>query len=161
VSDPRSEWRKICQRIWFIIGALIGLAAIGYGSFLLYHRSHVSCPIPSSVSHHDLRSDPIHVYSSFCNPSLPTANETSLNVTQWCDTLGCGGQPPNDWCLVYITGDPASSCPLSEGGCALRCFPSIAAALTAGTVLVIVGCLILIIETIVSCCQWKRTGDWW
>lgn len=163
-GDQRTMCKKWVSGICLVIFTCVGFVCVGYGGYLLHERNHVSCPIPSAFSEHDFPNNPIHIYSSFCNPSAYSASQphasTNLNVSYWCDQLGCGGHGPDDYCLLYATGSNKSVCPATDGGCALSCFPSLEAHLIAGIVLVAIGSVILIIESLVIFCRWKSIGEW-
>jgi hypothetical protein len=163
ITAQRSPGRKLCYRLWLIIGTMAALAAIGYGGFLIHERNEINCPISNSVSSSpDFRGLPIHFYSSFCNPST---NQTlppgvNIDVADWCQVLGCGGQPVNEFCLLYLVGPTNSSCPAASP-CALTCVESLPGREVAGIVLVVLGGLVLLIEFIVAFHRWKTWGDVW
>lgn len=160
LTGERSTCCKVWYRIWCILATLFGLVAIAYGSYLLYNRSHVRCPVESFVSNRDFLDNSLHVYSSFCNASQPQTYPTSLNVPQWCQTLDCGAAT-DQWCLVYVTGNVNGSCPPQSGGCALSCFPSLHADRDAGIALVTLGAIFLTAQIICTCWRFKVLGEWW
>lgn len=155
-SLVKSRTRQSCRIFWLCFFTLGAFVAIGYGSFRLHTRNDLDCPIPPPFQNTDFPDSPIRIYSTFCNPANNDPIDqkqpaVDINVTAWCNQLGCGGQPPNQQCLLYTTGDPNGPCSAKVSNmsapCALSCQHSVRADFAGGTALVVIGIFILIVET--------------
>jgi hypothetical protein len=151
--------RRVCSRFWWGVLFLCSLGSVIYGATRLSTRGDRDCPIPSVVQKQT------RFYSSFCNPGsdfdsseVQNVPIVPINISYWCETLGCS-KAPNVDCLNYVTGSTEGSCPASAGGCALSCEPAVKADEIGGSLLVGIGGAVFLICLAVWIWQYRKAGE--
>lgn len=147
-STTRSKLKSTspCKILRYFCGFVLSLGSLAliiYGAYHLRSESQtMACTIPLD-SH--IHKDDFQLSAAFCNPSVENLESTkNLNFSFWCDQLGCHHYPPDEKCVLYVTGD--------LGSYALKCFASVPADRVKNWAMIAAGTIVFLIQS--ACWIW-------